>query len=188
MIAEWRKGCSCMIGGDPSTCGACTTALIEALEQRLTLQQRGISEAVKILRAVAEPVGPMHAYWDVITDLGEPAGFIEFAEQSGGVRFREETVTIKTHWDLVGGIHQLVRTPTDIMQARVLRTMESQARDALTTLGWTPPGAQVIVLTPEEIQSGHDRVRWAEGLIRQLPEDHDGRNSWLLNYGKENPL
>lgn len=41
-----------------------------------------------------------------------------------------------------------------------------------------------IALTPAELQSGHDRVRWAEGLIRQLPEDHDGRNSWLLNYGK----
>jgi hypothetical protein len=26
-------------------------------------------------------------------------------------------------------------------------------------------------------------VRWAEGLIRQLPANHDGRNSWLLNYG-----
>ncbi len=40
----------------------------------------------------------------------------------------------------------------------------------------------VIRLTPAEIQSGSDRVRWAEGLIRQLPETHDGRNSWLLNY------
>lgn len=28
-----------------------------------------------------------------------------------------------------------------------------------------------------------DRTKWAEGLIRQLPEDHDGRNSWLLNHG-----
>lgn len=26
-------------------------------------------------------------------------------------------------------------------------------------------------------------MQWAEGLIRQLPPDHDGRNSWLLNYG-----
>jgi hypothetical protein len=26
-------------------------------------------------------------------------------------------------------------------------------------------------------------MRWAEGLIRQLPADHEGRNSWLLNYG-----
>jgi len=40
-----------------------------------------------------------------------------------------------------------------------------------------------IQLTDAEIQSGYDRVRWAEGLIRQLPADHEGRNSWLLNYG-----
>jgi len=43
--------------------------------------------------------------------------------------------------------------------------------------------AHFIALTPAEIQSGSDRVKWAEGLIRQLPVDHDGRNSWLLNYG-----
>ena len=43
--------------------------------------------------------------------------------------------------------------------------------------------ATSIQLTKAEIQSGHDRVRWAEGLIRQLPADHEGRNSWLLNYG-----
>lgn len=40
-----------------------------------------------------------------------------------------------------------------------------------------------IELTPAEIQSGYDRVKWADGLIRQLPETHEGRNSWLLNYG-----
>jgi hypothetical protein len=54
---------------------------------------------------------------------------------------------------------------------------------ARTRLG---PGAavpRVIVLTGAEVQSGLDRVRWAEGLIRQLPADHDGRNSWLENYG-----
>ncbi len=48
-----------------------------------------------------------------------------------------------------------------------------------------PADVHVIRLTPAEIQSKHDRVKWAEGLIRQLPEDHDGRNSWLLNYGSE---
>lgn len=42
---------------------------------------------------------------------------------------------------------------------------------------------RVIILAEDERQSGHDRVRWAEGLIRQLPANHDGRNSWLLNYG-----
>jgi len=44
---------------------------------------------------------------------------------------------------------------------------------------------KVIDLTPAEIQSGLDRVRWAERLIKQLPENHDGRNSWLLNYGSD---
>lgn len=42
-----------------------------------------------------------------------------------------------------------------------------------------------IPLTRHEVQSGSTRVHWAEGLIRQLPEDHDGRNSWLLNYGSD---
>ena len=44
------------------------------------------------------------------------------------------------------------------------------------------PTFVAIKLRPAEIQSGMDRVRWAELLIRQLPEDHEGRNSWLLNY------
>lgn len=43
----------------------------------------------------------------------------------------------------------------------------------------------VIQLNPAELQSGLDRVYWAELLIKQLPEDHDGRNSWLLNYGRK---
>ena len=37
--------------------------------------------------------------------------------------------------------------------------------------------------TDAEKQSGFDRVKWAEGLIRQLPTNHDGRNTWLMNYG-----
>jgi len=42
----------------------------------------------------------------------------------------------------------------------------------------------VIQVSPAEVQSQHDRVKWAEGLILQLPADHEGRNSWLLNYGR----
>src|SRR3954454_25380767 len=41
----------------------------------------------------------------------------------------------------------------------------------------------MIRLTPAEITSGVSRQRWAEGLIQQLPQLHEGRNSWLLNYG-----
>lgn len=40
-----------------------------------------------------------------------------------------------------------------------------------------------IRLTDAEIQSGLDRQKAAEGLILQLPKDHDGRNTWLLNFG-----
>lgn len=40
----------------------------------------------------------------------------------------------------------------------------------------------LTVLGKNEIQSGN-RVKLAEGLILQLPNTHDGRNSWLLNYG-----
>ena len=40
-----------------------------------------------------------------------------------------------------------------------------------------------IKLSKAELQSGSSRVDWAEGLIIQLPKNHDGRNSWLLNYG-----
>ena len=43
--------------------------------------------------------------------------------------------------------------------------------------------SRIILKTKAEVQSNHDRQRWAEGLIQQLPKDHDGRNSWLLNFG-----
>jgi len=42
---------------------------------------------------------------------------------------------------------------------------------------------KVIQLSKAELQCDMSRVRWAEGLIVQLPNTHDGRNSWLMNYG-----
>lgn len=42
---------------------------------------------------------------------------------------------------------------------------------------------RAIYLNAAEMQSGLDRVRYAENLILQLPCDHDGRNTWLMNYG-----
>ncbi len=42
---------------------------------------------------------------------------------------------------------------------------------------------KIIRLTEAELQSNLNRVKLAELLISQLPETHDGRNSWLLNYG-----
>lgn len=61
------------------------------------------------------------------------------SQERSGARFREEVITVKTTWNLVGELEQLVSAPSGVMQKRVLRTMEKQARDALIALGWTPP-------------------------------------------------
>ena len=42
---------------------------------------------------------------------------------------------------------------------------------------------KTIILSKAEIQSKLDRVKLAELLILQLPDNHDGRNTWLMNYG-----
>ena len=42
---------------------------------------------------------------------------------------------------------------------------------------------EVIELTRSEIISGLNRQKSAEGLILQLPPTHEGRNTWLINYG-----
>ena len=41
-----------------------------------------------------------------------------------------------------------------------------------------------IKLSSVEVNGRFSRVTIAENLIKQLPTDHDGRNTWLLNYGK----
>lgn len=39
------------------------------------------------------------------------------------------------------------------------------------------------LMRASEKQSGLDRVRFAELLILQLPKGHNGRDTWLLNFG-----
>ena len=69
-------------------------------------------------------------------------------------------------------------------------TAKATAKEQLATMAKAADryneGAKngTINLTPYEKQSGVDRVRYAEGLIRQLPEDHEGRNTWLMHYGR----
>ena len=43
---------------------------------------------------------------------------------------------------------------------------------------------EVMVLNEVEVQSRRDRIYWAESLILQLDAYNEGRNSWLLNYGR----
>jgi len=42
---------------------------------------------------------------------------------------------------------------------------------------------ETIRLSKAEIQSGLSRGRFAEKLILELPNNHEGRNTWLLNFG-----
>ena len=59
------------------------------------------------------------------------------------------------------------------------------AMDVVSEIGLTATleSFPSIRLNEVEIQSNHSRVNHAESLILQLPKEHDGRNTWLLNYG-----
>lgn len=59
----------------------------------------------------------------------------------------------------------------------------SQALTRAFDEGARSASRQAIMLSSAEIQSGSSRVKWAQGLVEQLPKPHDGRDSWLLNYG-----
>lgn len=63
-------------------------------------------------------------------------------------------------------------------EVRIPELSESQIAEALRTFG-PGGGGQIIPLRPIPPEV----LRWAEDLIVQLPETHDGRNSWLLNHG-----
>lgn len=39
-------------------------------------------------------------------------------------------------------------------------------------------------MTKQVVNQDPNCHKIAEGLIRQLPTHHDGRNTWLLNFGK----
>lgn len=64
---------------------------------------------------------------------------LTYVEATEAKRMREETITVRTTWNSVHQIEQLVGTPTAIMQRRVLNTMERQTRDGLAAMGWIAP-------------------------------------------------
>lgn len=61
------------------------------------------------------------------------------SSQREGTRFREERISVRTVSNYVGELEQMVEAPSGIIQRRVLRTMETQTRQMLLALGWTPP-------------------------------------------------
>ena len=57
-----------------------------------------------------------------------------------------------------------------------------QPRITIPAVG-EPPRKDTIKLTAAEIAVCCNRVELAEGLIEQLPLEHDGRQLWLMSYG-----
>lgn len=49
--------------------------------------------------------------------------------------------------------------------------------------GQAEAGRSVLAFeTLSETQSGYNRLQYATHLMLQIPRDHDGRNTWLMNY------
>lgn len=104
---------------------------------------------------------------DMISTIAEQADALAaLSQQLSEARAEIETVTIERNAAI-----------------KLARLNASSAKAAELALSARDAKPNTIPLTPAEIQSGLDRVRWAELLIRQLPDKHEGRNSWLLNYG-----
>ena len=101
-------------------------------------------------------------------------------------RTAEALVKQAAEFGVVLTIEQASEQPPAMGHYRTVVSVR-EARPRAQPIKRAPAKRTHIALTPAEVQSGHDRVRWAEGLIRQLPADHDGRNSWLLNYGRPAP-
>jgi hypothetical protein len=59
--------------------------------------------------------------------------------------------------------------------------MTEQLAEKLQAAKTLPPGC--IGVSGKVAKDAFEALKWAEGLILQLPEHHNGRNSWLLNYG-----
>lgn len=46
---------------------------------------------------------------------------------------------------------------------------------------------RIYILDAAEMNGFRQGINWSRSLIEQLPADHEGRNSWLLNFGAVKP-
>jgi len=112
----------------------------------------------------------------------------ELAAQLAAMKQERDDIQLRLH-AVDHAYHEFssrARHDDSVMVERLKETLRRQ-RQFIRTLytSRAKKKAKVIALTKAETQSGLDRVLWAELLIRQLPETHDGRNSWLLSFARE---
>lgn len=92
--------------------------------------------------------------------------------------FRLENPLARRFYDLA---RELDKLPADTRQSQILCRLDRIRWDTQVLLD-DPDYRTAVVSRPSDPDA--DRLAWAQGLIEQLPDDHDGRNSWLLNYGR----
>jgi len=90
--------------------------------------------------------------------------------------------SIRAYEDEAG--HSIYDDERDSSEFADIFLKDYDVSNAVKTVEVMPEVDGIIKLSKFEIQSGIDRVNHAEGLISQLPATHDGRNTWLLNYGR----
>ena len=78
---------------------------------------------------------------------------------------------------LTGEAHKEARKFLEVHAPLLAKQLATPSKPGVATKPTSIP------LDNHELQSNQTRVQWAEGLILQLPQGYNGRDSWLMNYG-----
>lgn len=86
-------------------------------------------------------------------------------------------------------LQALAKEAREWEQGQDAQPVNAECQPVATGDGAAPCDCQAYPIlgyeTPQETQSGYNRLAFATGLILQLPASHDGRNTWLMNYAED---
>jgi hypothetical protein len=149
--------------------------IVKLRQANLELDRKNV-RLVEAIRIAAKKAGIYDGYSPVNTDQ-----LVQMANEIG----ENYQVLEGNHEALKDTAYSLVMQVGELFNKDFGKWDEGYSPVAYAVDYFDNSDPKIIILTPAEVQSGADRVKWAEGLIKQLPEDHNGRNRWLMNYGTE---
>lgn len=94
-------------------------------------------------------------------------------EEAFGIFYDQCRKSLGSGYDLV------MKSIVPVIEVGIVATLEQTEVDNTEV-----DNTECILLNKHEIESKFNRQQYAEGLIEQLPINHEGRNFWLLNYGR----